>query len=128
MQMHSPQDAFRRLHPIINRDSSKNAGILILKNKPIRLIKRLNPRLENLLITSCLIRRIRERAMRVYRIGEHHNFPCSLTLTPTSCYREPYSRIEDYGLKRSIENASEKKEHRAISLDPASHIGNQVRL
>jgi len=51
----SPKNALPRLHFIISRGSSKNGGIVVLKDKPIGLIKWPKARLENLLITATSI-------------------------------------------------------------------------
>jgi hypothetical protein len=49
--------------------------IQILRDKPIRLIKRLMAGLKNLLVTPYLKRRIRRRAIRDYQTGEYQNSP-----------------------------------------------------
>jgi len=61
----------------------ENERIPIWKYKPIGLIKWLMARLENLLASPCLKRRIRERAIRDYLRGEHKNPPSSFNFAPT---------------------------------------------
>jgi len=71
----SPKDATRRLHSIISRCSSKNRRILIPKDRSIGLIKWWKAGLKNLLVSTCITRRIRRRAIRDYQIGECQNSP-----------------------------------------------------
>jgi hypothetical protein len=63
------ENPLRRLHFIISRGSLKNGKIAVLKDKPIRLIKWPEARLQTLLISPYLKRRIRKLAMRDYRRG-----------------------------------------------------------
>jgi hypothetical protein len=63
-----------------------------LRNKPIGLIEWPKARLENLLISPCLKRRIRRRVIRDYRVGEHQNHPYPFNVAPTES--EGYSLPE----------------------------------
>jgi hypothetical protein len=51
-------------------------------DKPVRLIKWQKVGLENLLISPCLKRRIRRRAVGDYRIGEHQIPHCPFNVAP----------------------------------------------
>ena len=46
-----------------------------MKDKSIGLIKWQKAGLENLLVSTCIKRRIRSRAIRDYQMGEHQNPP-----------------------------------------------------
>jgi hypothetical protein len=70
-----------------------------LRDKPIGLIKWRKARLENLLISPCLKRRIRERAIRDYLRGEHQNPPHPFNIAPTSVYSLYGGRGNDFGMK-----------------------------
>jgi len=74
----SPKDATRRLHPIISRYSSKNRRILIPKDRSIGLIKCWKAGLKNLLVSTCITRRIRKRTIGDDEIGECQNSPYPL--------------------------------------------------
>jgi hypothetical protein len=74
----SIKDALRRLHSVISRCFLKNRRILILKNKSIGPIKWQKTGLEYLLISPCLKRRIRERAIRDFLRGEHQKSSSSV--------------------------------------------------
>jgi len=54
--------------------------IPILKDKSIGLIKWQKAGLENLLVSTCIKRSIRRRAIRDYQMGEHQNPPTHSTL------------------------------------------------
>ena len=47
-----------------------------MKDKCIGLIKWWKARLKNLLVSTCITRRIRRRAIRDYQIGECQNSAC----------------------------------------------------
>jgi hypothetical protein len=55
--------------------------------------------LENLLVNTCLKRRIRGRAIRDYRIGEHKNLPSIFNVAPTKCDEKVGLGSEDFLLK-----------------------------
>jgi hypothetical protein len=86
---------------IINRCSSKNRRIPILRDKPIRLIKWWKVRLENLLVSPYLKRRIRRRAIRDYHIDEYQNSPYSFNVAPTSVQIRVDEINHDFHLKVS---------------------------
>jgi hypothetical protein len=73
-----------RLHPIISSGSSENGRILIFREKPIGLIKWRKAGFDNLLVSPYLKRRIKGRAIRDYRRGEHQNPPYSFNVAPTN--------------------------------------------
>ena len=101
MQMPYSEDPLRRLHPTISRSSSKNRRIPILRDKPIELIKWRQTGLEDLLINPCLKRRIRERAIRDYQMGEHQNPPHPFNVAPTYLQQRNASRVEGFRQKSS---------------------------
>jgi len=53
----------------------KNRRILIPKDRSIGLITWWKAGLKNFLVSTCIIRRIRRRAIRDYQIGECQNSP-----------------------------------------------------
>jgi hypothetical protein len=87
------EDSLGRLHPIISRYFTENRRIPILKDKSIRLIKWQRAGLENLPGSPCIKRRIRERAIKDYRRGEHKKPPHSFNIAPTKS--EEQSSLED---------------------------------
>jgi len=53
-----------------------------LKDKSIELIKWQKAGLENLIVSTCLKRRIRGKAIKDYRIAEHKNLPSIFKVAP----------------------------------------------
>jgi hypothetical protein len=53
----------------------KNRRILILKDRSIGLIKCWKAGLKNVLVSTCITRRIRRRTIGDYEIGEWKNSP-----------------------------------------------------
>jgi hypothetical protein len=62
--------------PKLAEASPKMRGIPITRDKPIGLIKRWKAGLKNLLVSTCITRRIRRRAIRDYQIGECNDSAC----------------------------------------------------
>jgi hypothetical protein len=81
--------------------------IPILRYKPNEPIKWLKARLEQLLVNSCLKRRIRGRAKKDYWGGEHQNPPFPFNIAPTTIQPRSYLRTEDYYLKHSTRKAGQ---------------------
>jgi hypothetical protein len=52
--------------------------------------------LENLFVSTCIKRRIRRRAIRDYRRGEHKNPPYSFNVAPTTVQLGYLPIVEDY--------------------------------
>ena len=67
-----------------------------MRDKPIRLIKWWKVRLENLLVSPYLKRRIRRRAIRDYQMGEHQNPPHPFNVAPTYLHTNIWNVVEDY--------------------------------
>jgi hypothetical protein len=65
-----------------------------LTDKPIKLIKRLVAGLENLLVSTCIKRRIREWAVRDYLRVEHKKPPCPFNFAPTTVWWQAFIKIE----------------------------------
>jgi hypothetical protein len=55
--------------------------------------------LEDLLINTCLKRRIRERAIRDYQMGEQQNPPQPFNVAPTYLQGKLTFNLDDYGKK-----------------------------
>jgi hypothetical protein len=70
--------------------------IPILGYKPNEPIKWLKARLEQLLVNSCLKRRIRGRAKKDYWGGEHQNPPFPFNIAPTKSGDRPMSGVDDF--------------------------------
>jgi hypothetical protein len=67
-----------------------------LKDRSIGLIKWQKLGLENLLESPCIKRRIRGRAIRGYRRGEHKKPPYPFNVAPTSRYSGVTLGVDDY--------------------------------
>jgi hypothetical protein len=52
--------------------------------------------LENLIVSTCLIRGIRGRAIRDYRIGEDKNLPYIFNIPPTNLHSNITFKVGDY--------------------------------
>jgi hypothetical protein len=63
---------------------------------PIELIKWRKTGLEDLLISPCFKRKIRERAIRDYLRGEHQNPPYPFNIAPTSLQSGIILKVNDY--------------------------------
>jgi len=70
-----------------------------LKDKSIGLIKWQKAGLENLLVSTCIKRRIRRRAIRDYQMGEHQNPPHPFNVAPTKSEDYATLKVGDYELK-----------------------------
>jgi hypothetical protein len=58
--------------------------------------------LENLLVSTCIKRRIRGMAKKDYRRDEHKNSSSSFNFAPTTVWWWAFIRTEDYGQKAAI--------------------------
>jgi len=74
-------------------DPRKIGGVQILKDKPIELIKWWKAGSKNLLVSTCITRRIRNRAIRDYQIGECQNSPYQFKGAVISRYRVSTSKV-----------------------------------
>jgi len=67
--------------------------IPILKDKSIGLIKWQKAGLENLLVSTCIKRSIRRRAIRDYQMGEHQNPPHPFNVAPTTLQNQLVQKL-----------------------------------
>ena len=67
-----------------------------MKDKSVGLIKWQKAGLENLLGSPCIKRRIRWRAIRDYRRGEHKNPPYPFNVAPTILQSRIVMKLHDY--------------------------------
>jgi hypothetical protein len=58
--------------------------------------------LGNLLVSPFLKRRIRERPIRDYQMGEYQNSPYSFNVAPTNVQLKIDTKVADYCLKERI--------------------------
>jgi hypothetical protein len=69
---------------------------MILREKRIELIKWRKAGLGNLLVSPCLKRRIKGRAIKDYRKGEHQNPPYPINVAPTKSGGRVILRVDDF--------------------------------
>ena len=68
-----------------------------MKDKSIGLIKWRKAGLENLLVSTCIKRRIRGMAKKDYRRDEHKNSSSSFNFAPTKSEDDAISEVDNYG-------------------------------
>ena len=68
-----------------------------MRDKLIRLIKKLIAELKNLLGSPCIKRRIGRRAIKDCQMGEQQNPPYPFNVAPTSRDSGTNPEVDDYG-------------------------------